>query len=279
MFPYKPHTTFKDMPNYKGDLAPLAQKRITNELKKIKSSLGPNTYFKYNENDLTKFSFMLIGLKDSPYYLGFFMFNMFIPNTYPTNSPSVHFMTHYKNFRFHPNLYENGKICLSILGTWSGEGWAQSMSMLTVIVEIQSRIGYEHPIICEPGHEKDAGIPSSIEYNQAIQYISILGTIHQLDEWIQQVKEKQDFINPFGKEMSEFFLENYNEYIKVLDTLKCVDGKKLSTMWAIQSVHINIIEAKTKVVNMKEKLKKFDSIEIDSISIKDIATSSSDKPK
>lgn len=275
MFPYKSYTTYRNMTDYTGKLSSLGQKRITNELKYIHKNLGPNTYFKYDENDLTKFSFMLIGLKDTPYYLGFFLYNMLIPNTYPTNYPSVHFMTHYKNFRFHPNLYENGKICLSILGTWPGEErWTQAMSMMTVIVEIQSRIGYEHPIICEPGHEKDAGKPSSIEYNQAIQYMSILAAIYQLDEWLLQVKEKQEFINPFGKIMKSFFLENYNEYHKVIDTLKCVDGKRLSTLWASYSVLIDIKEAKKQITNMKEKLEN-----LDSISTKDIATSSSDKPK
>ena len=43
--------------------------------------------------------------------------------------------------RFNPNLYSNGKVCLSLLGTWRGgsamEEWNSSSSLLQVLVSIQ----------------------------------------------------------------------------------------------------------------------------------------------
>jgi ubiquitin-protein ligase len=46
--------------------------------------------------------------------------------------------------RFNPNLYKDGKVCLSLLGTWSGakgEMWEPAVStMLQVIVSVQSLI-------------------------------------------------------------------------------------------------------------------------------------------
>ena len=32
--------------------------------------------------------------------------------------------------RFNPNLYECGKVCLSLLGTWSGPSWNPAVSTL-----------------------------------------------------------------------------------------------------------------------------------------------------
>lgn len=78
--------------------------------------------------------------------------------------------------RFNPNLYECGKVCLSLLGTWrgggeaSGEGWNGAHStLLQVLVSIQSLILVDDPYFNEPGYEAtmgtDSGTISSMLYN------------------------------------------------------------------------------------------------------------------
>ena len=52
--------------------------------------------------------------------------------------------------RFNPNLYNSGKVCLSILGTWSagsqGEGWNAGLStFLQVAISIQSLVFVPEP--------------------------------------------------------------------------------------------------------------------------------------
>ena len=51
--------------------------------------------------------------------------------------------------RFNPNLYRNGKICLSLLGTWHGgiktEEWNESSTLLQLLISIQSLIFGECP--------------------------------------------------------------------------------------------------------------------------------------
>jgi len=32
-----------------------------------------------------------------------------------------------------PNLYADGKVCLSLLGTWSGPGWEKGVSTLSQV--------------------------------------------------------------------------------------------------------------------------------------------------
>ena len=54
--------------------------------------------------------------------------------------------------RFNPNLYNCGKVCLSLLGTWPGrpeEQWTSQSTLLQVLVSIQSMILVELPYFNE----------------------------------------------------------------------------------------------------------------------------------
>lgn len=57
--------------------------------------------------------------------------------------------------RFNPNLYNNGYVCLSLLGTWSGttdEMWNNKSNLLQVLISIQSLVMIEGIIYNEPGY-------------------------------------------------------------------------------------------------------------------------------
>ena len=59
--------------------------------------------------------------------------------------------------RLNPSLYENGKVCLSLLGTWSGPGWdPESSTLLQLLVSVQSLVLVDKPYYNEPGHERHA---------------------------------------------------------------------------------------------------------------------------
>ncbi|MCO5589321.1 hypothetical protein L7F22_043287 [Adiantum nelumboides] len=63
---------------------------------------------------------LIIGPKDTPYKNGAFLFDILLGATYPDKPPKVHFLTTGGGkVRFNPNLYKNGTVCLSILGTWN----------------------------------------------------------------------------------------------------------------------------------------------------------------
>lgn len=55
--------------------------------------------------------------------------------------------------RFNPNIYKNGKVCLSILGTWNGPSWSCAHTLSTVLLSIQSLLN-DKPFHNEPGFEK-----------------------------------------------------------------------------------------------------------------------------
>jgi ubiquitin-protein ligase len=78
--------------------------------------------------------FAISGPEDTPYSGGLFIFDTFFPGEYPTNCPKVNMQTTGQGqVRFNPNLYNCGKVCLSLLGTWqgaAGETWDPKCSTL-----------------------------------------------------------------------------------------------------------------------------------------------------
>jgi len=73
-------------------------------------------------------------------------------------------------FRFNPNLYADGKVCLSLLGTWSGPGWVSGKStLLQVLISIQSMILCEEPYLNEPGWASSGGTPQSRAYSANVR--------------------------------------------------------------------------------------------------------------
>ena len=79
---------------------------------------------------------LIAGPDGSPYACGCFEFDLFLPPDYPLSPPRVTLVTTGKGqIRFNPNLYANGKVCLSLLGTWHGPGWDRhSSSILQAII-------------------------------------------------------------------------------------------------------------------------------------------------
>ena len=74
----------------------------------------------------------------------------------------------------HPNLYECGKVCMSLINTWPGvkkdEQWTSCQNLITVLISIQSMVlGVEHPVQNEPGWETETG-KKSIDYNRITMY-------------------------------------------------------------------------------------------------------------
>lgn len=125
---------------------------------------------------------LVTGPKDTPYDSSCMIFDFYTAETYPTNCPFVKFMNH-GNKRFNPNLYECGKVCLSILGqsyvgpsASASERWNETSNLLQIMISIQSQILIEDPYFNEPGHERSMGTSNgdshTKSYNENIrQYV------------------------------------------------------------------------------------------------------------
>ena len=100
---------------------------------------------RYDEDSPSYCRAFVSGPIDTPYFCGAFIFDVYFPKDFPNVPPQVQFITTAGGtVRFHPNLYADGKVCVSLLGTYDGdvsERWDPKQSCLgQVLVSIQSLI-------------------------------------------------------------------------------------------------------------------------------------------
>jgi len=130
------------------------------------------------------FRAMVVGPPDTPYEFVPFFFDLALPAEYPREPPLAHFHAHFVgNERLNPNLYVDGKVCLSLLGTWSGPSWdPQRSTLLQVLVSLQGLVLVEEPYYNEPGHECDAGTEqgkqSSALYNEHARLLALRAALN-----------------------------------------------------------------------------------------------------
>ncbi|WAR04213.1 UBE2Z-like protein [Mya arenaria] len=113
---------------------------------------------------------LITGPFDTPYEGGFFYFLIRCPPDYPIRPPRVKLQTTGGGrVRFNPNLYRNGKVCLSIIGTWSGPAWSPAQSLSSVLISIQSLLN-EKPYHNEPGFHVERNAGDAKRYNDIIRH-------------------------------------------------------------------------------------------------------------
>lgn len=114
---------------------------------------------------------IIMGASGTPYAHGVFVYDLFFENSYPNSPPKCQLVTTGgQTVRFNPNLYNNGKVCLSLLGTWRGsatENWDAKLStILQVLLSIQAIIMSNEVYFNEPGYEHEAGTPDGERKNE-----------------------------------------------------------------------------------------------------------------
>ncbi len=110
-------------------------------------------YYKMDGDIMTRGHALIEGPENTPYEGCLLLFSVSFPNDYPFSPPKVLFLTTDSRTRFHPNLYVDGKVCLSILGTYSGPSWSGTQSLSTVLLSIQGLLD-NNPLSHEPAYEK-----------------------------------------------------------------------------------------------------------------------------
>lgn len=137
-------------------------KRLQKEMKVLQTSLPDTILVRAYEDRSDLLRVLMIGSEGTPYENAPFLLDLQLKADFPNSPPVAHFHSWtYGHGRVSPNLYEDGKVCLSILGTWSGvaeENWTPSKSsLLQVLVSIQALVLVREPYFTEPAYEKLKG--------------------------------------------------------------------------------------------------------------------------
>lgn len=164
-------------------LSPKRMKTLAKDLEVLYSSLPPNIFVRYGESRPDLMKILIVGPGESPYEHGLFEFDLFADDKYPLSPPKMTFRTTgCGTVHFNPNLYPNGYVCLSLLGTWQGPGWDPSHStLLQIFVSIQAMIFCQDPWCNEPGRENMGNGVQSKNYNRTIQGLTVR---HAMLEWL-----------------------------------------------------------------------------------------------
>ena len=119
---------------------------------------------------------VIFGPEGTPYEHGAFAFDLALPGEYPSEPPLVKYLSVVSQ-RLNPNLYEDGKVCLSLLGTWSGPGWTPESTILQVLTSIQGLVLVPQPFFNEPGYEQSQHTPQGQQnarrYNENARLLTL----------------------------------------------------------------------------------------------------------
>jgi ubiquitin-protein ligase len=137
-------------------LSKSALKRVQRDLQQIGASENAGILVCIDDKDVRTVHAIVLGPDATPYSFAPFLFRIKFPADYANSSPRVRLLTtHDGDVRMGPNLYAEGKVCLSILGTWTGPGWLPTMTLESTLINLQALL-HPDPLILEPGHESDA---------------------------------------------------------------------------------------------------------------------------
>jgi len=194
-------------------------KRIRSDLQEMFQHPDPTVHVSPNEDDVTHVDALIIGPDETPYEGGFYHFAMRFPANYPWAPPKVIIVTTDDgNCRFNPNLYADGKVCLSILGTWPGPSWSPVQTCMSVLISIQSLMN-KTPYCNEPGCEN--GNPKDIQqYNDCILHEKIRVAVCGM-------MENSTCGNLFKEEMQKEFRKRYDSYCQLCRSKLHQDGEPI----------------------------------------------------
>ncbi|KXT10907.1 hypothetical protein AC579_3483 [Pseudocercospora musae] len=169
--------------------------RITREIATAQKGTDLSIAVACRDSDVRHVRALIIGPPETPYEFGFFEFDMKFSKDYPIKPPAVRCITtNGGRTRFNPNIYAEGKVCLSILGTWRGnpgEEWSSAQGLESVLLSIQSLMS-ANPYENEPGyetHKKEE--PNPAAYVAKIRHETLrISVIQRLEAILQLQPDK-----------------------------------------------------------------------------------------
>ncbi|XP_065342145.1 baculoviral IAP repeat-containing protein 6 isoform X6 [Cloeon dipterum] len=237
---------------------PSRVKRLAQETVTLSTSLplsySSSVFVRCDTDRMDIMKVLITGPAETPYANGCFEFDVFFPPDYPSSPMLINLQTTgHQTVRFNPNLYNDGKVCLSVLNTWHGrpeEKWnAHTSSFLQVLVSIQSLILVPEPYFNEPGYERSRGTPSgthsSREYNSNIYQATV--------RWAMLEQLRQP--SPCFKEVihNHFWFKRHEIEAQIEGWIKELDSQS-SDRRTGRTISVNSISLKRHYRQLKDEL-------------------------
>ncbi|KAL1991953.1 hypothetical protein VTN49DRAFT_5261 [Thermomyces lanuginosus] len=155
--------------------ASVAQKRLFHEYKNLATNPPEGiTAGPVNEDDMFHWEAVIQGPEGTPYEDGVFVAELKFPKDYPLSPPTMRFL----GGVWHPNVYPNGTVCISILHPpgddpnhyeHASERWSPIQSVEKILISVMS-------MLAEPNDESPANVEAAKmwrerrdEYNKRVR--------------------------------------------------------------------------------------------------------------
>jgi len=146
---------------------------LAKQFKDLSTDPVPGMVVSLKDDDIYMWDVAIIGAPGTIYQGGYFKATMKFPGDYPFNPPSFSF-----NSRFtHPNVYEDGRLCISILhppgddplsGETAAERWNPAQSIESILISIIS-------LLADPNTASPANVDAGVMFrNNRKQYEEIV---------------------------------------------------------------------------------------------------------
>lgn len=112
-----------------------------------------------SDDNFFEWEALITGPEDSPFEDGVFVAELVFPQDYPLSPPKMKFISD----MFHPNVYPDGRVCISILHTpgddplgyeTAAERWSPVQSIEKILLSVVS-------MLAEPNDESGANVDAS----------------------------------------------------------------------------------------------------------------------
>ncbi|KAL8272556.1 hypothetical protein Esti_003555 [Eimeria stiedai] len=139
----------------------LQRKRLIRDFRKLQSDPPYGVSGAPVQNDIMRWHAVIFGPEDTPWEGGTFQLELKFSNDYPNKPPHVRFLSKL----FHPNVYNDGNICLDILQTQ----WSPIYDISAILTSIQSLLSDPNP--SSPANQEAARLyaENRREYNRRVQ--------------------------------------------------------------------------------------------------------------
>lgn len=222
--------------------------RIKRDISGVFKDPPPGMFISPDPDNITRIHALVVGPFDTPYEGGFFYFVIRCPPDYPIRAPRCRLMTTGNStVRFNPNLYRNGKVCLSILGTWTGPSWSPAQCISSLLISIQSLMS-ENPYHNEPGFENERSPGDSKAYNDIIRHETLRVAVCEM------LENPNSCPKQLYEVITKQFFQFYDYYIEVCTDNSTKDGKPMTDPFGEQRGNFQYSSLLTRLEKLKHKL-------------------------
>ncbi|KAF7143438.1 hypothetical protein RHSIM_Rhsim05G0054000 [Rhododendron simsii] len=192
-------------------------KKVQQDWNILQNNLPDGIYVRVYEDRMDLLRAVIVGPYGTPYQDGLFFFDFHLPPEYPDVPPSAYY--HSGGWRVNPNLYEEGKVCLSLLNTWTGRGnevWdSSSSSILQVLVSLQGLVLNSKPYFNEAGYDKQIGTAegekNSLSYNENTFLLNCKTIMYLMRK---MPKDFEDLVREHFRRRGYYILKACDAYMK-----------------------------------------------------------------